>query len=547
MTLKYESEILFDLMKRDGDNTPSDVLPYESELKEKYLKQVEGAYPKLQDYRSEWMNYNLVAHLPADFPVETLTNVTEATVDNVVPYAYGSAILKGQTLVNIAKNRCNMTLNKTTFYADLDVAYSLKANTTYAIIGDITTISNAPSGLFLWIIDINSKNTYVGLKITNEGHFIYKYTPSADTVTTRLYLHNNDRENGSITLANVMLIEYQEGMENWDIPYFEGMQSVKMPVLTTTGNNLFDGELEFGDINSTTGELVNHPTRSRSKNFIKVIPSNSYFMYSDVPIDATNFGVYIYQYDSNRKYIGLISVGEKNNVNLLNQTFTVDDDCHFIKIRTTAVSNLNFDIGVMSDGKNYEPYKSNILTVNEDVELRGIADVRDTLDCFTGEVTQRIKEIVLDGSEGWKIATQNFSDGYIYQTALPLEAISKNNIVCDKLQAKTIWKENTGEGIAINGSLTHLQIKHSTITTEDDFKAWLASSPLTVQYGSQNPTIKTVDLIITNQDGESLTKIEPIEGTMVLTTSSDTIQPLFSGEIPVEAITQHLASFIDLD
>ena len=97
MTLKYESEILFDLMKRDGDDNPSSVLPYESELKEKYLQQVEGAYPKLQDYRPEWLNYNLNAHLPADFPVETLSNVTSATVDNVVPYAYGSAILKGST------------------------------------------------------------------------------------------------------------------------------------------------------------------------------------------------------------------------------------------------------------------------------------------------------------------------------------------------------------------------------------------------------------------------------------------------------------------
>ena len=97
MTLKYESEVLFDLMKRDGDDTPSGVLPYESELKEKYLKQVEGAYPKLQDYRSEWLNYNLMAEIPADFPHETLSNVTEATVDNVVPYAYKSAALKGST------------------------------------------------------------------------------------------------------------------------------------------------------------------------------------------------------------------------------------------------------------------------------------------------------------------------------------------------------------------------------------------------------------------------------------------------------------------
>ena len=30
MTLKYESELLFDLMKRDGDDAPSDVLSYES-------------------------------------------------------------------------------------------------------------------------------------------------------------------------------------------------------------------------------------------------------------------------------------------------------------------------------------------------------------------------------------------------------------------------------------------------------------------------------------------------------------------------------------
>ena len=30
MTLKYESELLFELVKRDGDDTSSDVLPYES-------------------------------------------------------------------------------------------------------------------------------------------------------------------------------------------------------------------------------------------------------------------------------------------------------------------------------------------------------------------------------------------------------------------------------------------------------------------------------------------------------------------------------------
>ena len=32
MTLKYESELLFDLMKRDGVSSPSDVLPMNHEF-----------------------------------------------------------------------------------------------------------------------------------------------------------------------------------------------------------------------------------------------------------------------------------------------------------------------------------------------------------------------------------------------------------------------------------------------------------------------------------------------------------------------------------
>ena len=54
---------------------------------------------------------------------------------------------------------------------------------------------------------------------------------------------------------------------------------------------------------------------------------------------------------------------------------------------------------------NEDGTKSNTLTVNEDVTLRGIGDVQDTLDCLTGEVTERIGEIMLDGSEDWVIQT----------------------------------------------------------------------------------------------------------------------------------------------
>ena len=105
----------------------------------------------------------------------------------------------------------------------------------------------------------------------------------------------------------------------------------------------------------------------------------------------------------------------------------------------------------------YEPFKSSILTVNEEVELRSNANVYDELDCLTGKLTKRIGE----------------------------------------------------DGVVLSQEV-----------------------------------VKTVELTVVNQDGENVS-LRPIEGTMHLTTSSETINPLFSGEIPVEAITQNLASFIE--
>ena len=95
----------------------------------------------------------------------------------------------------------------------------------------------------------------------------------------------------------------------------------------------------------------------------------------------------------------------------------------------------------------------------------------------------------------------------------------------------------------------HIEYIHSgqsKLTTEDvnGIILYLQSNPITVQYELATESVKTVDLSVSDQNGNKLTKIRPIEGTMNISTSSDTIQPTFSGEIPVEAITQNLASFI---
>ena len=422
----YESEILFQLMEREGFNIPSSVPPYESEIKAYLINQVKQAYPKLTDYEAEWLFYNHTKHLPAEFPIHSLINVTEATVDNVVPYAYKSAVLKGQTLVNIinSNNPKHNFIDYNLLIDDNTKTYYVKfeASVQVSVIGLIVDDSK-------WNVNkshVDSTNGYVIL------------TPDKNQAISALRVRFDDnKDTAYIPSVNLVCIEYQEGMENWDIPFFEGMTSVETPVLTSSNE------------------------------------------------DGT---------------------------------------------------------------------KSNILMVNEDVELRGIGDssnrVEDELDCLTGELTQRIGEIVLDGSHPeLSLNTSNDNTVLIIFKSIKTGLSSDGVCICDKLP----FKANSSEDfehmrLNVNGNVC-LWINKSKFEelTVAGVKKYLLQNPITVQYPLVTESVKTVDLLVQNQDGKTLSVIKPIEGTMHLSTSSDTFKPLFSGEIPVEATTQNLASFIDLE
>ena len=466
-----------------------------------------------------------------------------STLYNTAEKPVKSAILKGNTLVNLSNYKNLECVPNMQF--SLTKPNLISGNKTYILIfthtganGDTFAFQEYKAELG-WII-----NHQVTL-VSNTPKQYYIFTTKENTGLMKI---QSTSEN-NYTLNNLMVLEYQNGMENWDIPYFEGMQSVKMPVLTTTGKNLFDGKLEFGDIDSTTGEPVNHPGRSRSKNFIKVIPSNSYFMYSDLPIDLTNFGVYIYQYDSNRNYIGLISVGEKNNVNLLNQTFTVDDDCHFIKIRTTVVSTLNFDIGVMSDGKNYEPYKSNILTTSEEVELRGIGEVQDELDLLTGEVTERIGNLQpIQLTFGSPLAINSNTVSYSLGIISDIKPNQKNTILSNALpqnNATTVISENEGFYTDSRSTLV-LVINKSRLTTldKDGLLKWLTDTSCEIIYLKSSESIKTVDLTVVDQDGND-TKLSTFNDITHVTLSSEGLIP--EAELEVATKNEEVLNTMSLE
>ena len=337
--MKYKSELIKEVIDSRGHEKSS--IHYHSECIETWIEEAKGAYPKLCDYESEWLNYISILDDTGGsedpeppigaFPYETVSTNTSATVNHVVPYAYKRAILKGQT---------------------------------------------------------------------------------------------------------------------------EGMQSVKMPVLTTTGKNLWRTNFIVGKKINAEGNVTTASNYACIEEYIKILPKTSYVITNSISVN----GVQIFEYDTNK--------------NLLNTTWagmgkiTTQPKTEYFRYSAIlgggnnsseeALRLFQFELGTVATP--YEPYKSIILTVNEDVTLRSNGNVYDELNLLTGQLTQRIGE----------------------------------------------------DGVVLSQEV-----------------------------------VKTVELSVTDQSGSTLSKIKPIEGTMLITPSGEPIAPTAVLEVPVEAITQNLASFIE--
>ena len=120
------------------------------------------------------------------------------------------------------------------------------------------------------------------------------------------------------------------------------------------GANIFDGEIENGDINVVNGSKRDSSTRERSKNFIPVTPGNQYYA---VSATYTNFVICLY--DENKVYIGsgtnYIVVADTNPL-------TIPAGCYYILFYRNINDNKNIAINYPSSVTTYAPY-SNICPI----------------------------------------------------------------------------------------------------------------------------------------------------------------------------------------
>lgn len=207
---------------------------------------------------------------------------------------------------------------------------------------------------------------------------------------------------------------------------------------------------------------------------------------------------------------------------------------------------------------NEDGTKTNILSTPSDLELRGIGDVQDELNLLTGELTQRIGEVVLDGTGDWQgfmLDTTNNkatarlhlpdSDSIVYNTSsdvLISDKLKNSYWKVNKLEVNSVFRWDSPQPIiGITLSLDN------DINTFDKFKSFLSKNPVKVYYQRITPPIKTVELTILDQNGQNVKHLMSFNGGTHFNTTSLEGSPLPVVSVSVETDLEEILMVCSLE
>ena len=316
--------------------------------------------------------------------------------------------------------------------------------------------------------------------------------------TIKLYYRSYGSE--TVELKDIMLIEYQEDMENWDIPYFEGMQSVKMPVLTTTGKNLFDYK-NYGGQDINIVEIENGlrvSTWACSLPFINnLLPNTQYTSKSVVKVveeqvGATDIGAgKIYIYNGTTCFLlfnpggGEYTFTTPSDIKSYNRILFYAHGGGGSKVGVVDITNMQIEEG--STATSYEPFKSNILTVNEPIELGSVGNVHDILDSSTGKVIKRTETYTYKGEI--EPYLNSSIGGYVAYVVANANVTLSTGIISDKFINRSFTNNDTGVYGNNNGAFYFFD---KLVTSVQEFKEKYIGT--TFRFELKEESIKTVDL-----------------------------------------------------
>lgn len=453
--------------------------------------------------------------------VTTVDTSMSKVIDGTLDGAYESLMFKGKSLVNLATYSKRQNVNVQNL---LDSNGRLSWNTTGAWGKVGFTVQGKPNSTYC--VKYSDKHTtlefYVryidGLSgttqpITTLNSTCRKFTTDTTGIFT-LTLEQGEATTDS-WIQDFMIIEYQDGMENWDIPYFEGLCDVKMPILRSVGKNLAKAY-----INNETTETIEN-------SYVKVIKDSTVTQdidYTDkteyIPIKPNTHYSCSWQLvsgsiqtkgsvsacfafcDKNKEVIKWVSGA--NQLSPKNAYYIKRIRLHWGNTEAT-LKDFKFTM-MLEENKSvteFEPYKASILTLPEDVVLRKVGDVCDSYDALTGEYIQQIAEQTFNGSENWgkmDEATAIQNDTCLFTCYGALSNVPRDTkYLSDKYNITTNYPEllNTDKEMVhlyLDRAL-YFRISKSKLATVNinEFKQWLAQNPFTVQYQLETPITTTIE------------------------------------------------------
>lgn len=445
------------------------------------------------------------------------------TATDTIEKQVRSAILKGQTLVNLCPNKVidyiatsdwdgfnGLGQNSNTQGYSWKTLHNLKPNTKYFISCHVERFDVAEGQYYLLNNSNNSTVFEEPLRINTTGTHKWVLTSKSEfTEGVFIVLRcQNAYARGAIKIRDIMLIEYQDGMENWDLKYFEGMKSVRMPVLTTTGKNLFNGILTVGSLN-TNGSFNNAITDRIVTDYIKL--GNGTFTESNA--DGLSMARRCI-YDKDKNFIREYSSSK---------TFTLSNNEVYIRTCYLNTANINAKIQVEqgSQATAYEPHKTNILTVNEEVELRGIGDIRDEVNLLTGEKVERLKQVKIN-----EVVSVKELDGYIQCRYNTTDRKNISNGMCNKFNYRSWTATPNHWDVFVGGAgemyfVVPMNLFEANVASANE---WFVTNDVFVCYPLEQESIKTVDLSgqkVYSYDGTTHYNCSAAEGALVPTLSID--------------------------
>lgn len=459
--------------------------------------------------------------------------------------------LKGQTLVNLVPSSVVVSggrkLHKDDGSGQIVYTYKpkvpLKPNTVYTC--------------FVWLKDVVNPNSVpLNCSMSNRDFYARPMTNGLNIAvgTTKSELGG---ENCNIRIANADVIAGARGVlldavvvegdySSIEINPFYGMTSCKMPILHTNGKNLLPyNEMLVSPFTSATPYITKNVAtfpftlgvngRGVGIKF-KVEPNTTYTLSSNVVIPNTVVGVAFYKNESDTtNHNSKLGIAFSTNIEESTKTFTTPNECNWIVCGmyilytyeqsggTVVISEMpKLQLEKNTQATSYEPHKSSILSLPEEVVLRSLPNgVCDTFNTRTGVYTQRIKEVstndVIDYTTWGEASGLNTTNNIaFYYAENSIKTVSGGGDGLGVIISDSLSYTNRNsllqdvEGVASSNNNIIFKISKSKLPsslTLNNFKAWLQVNPITIQYELKTPIITKINLPSTLKSWNTTTHI----------------------------------------